>query len=169
MMLFTATQDDVLDFPDGPQTAAIPSLAGTHTLTLTADPACPTTPSGVAAWPADFRQPRSYAVSGTQDGPALTVTLIGPAIMPRERQFTGRVEPDAIAFQIGFGSYGHGLDDGVAEQVSSTQWFVFGGAVPAHRSGSAMTGPLDGALEVYTPSSPTTYTSLRSASRPITR
>jgi hypothetical protein len=155
---FTATQDDVLDFPDAHQTAAMPSLAGTYTLTLTADPGCPTTPTGVAALPDDFRQPRNYAVSVTQDGPALTVMLTGPAIMPREKQFTGRIQPDAIAFEIGFGSYGNGLDDGVAEQVSSAQWFVFGGQVPAHLSGGAMTGHLDGALEVYTPSSPTTYT-----------
>jgi hypothetical protein len=154
---FTATQDDVLDFPEAHQTAAMPSLAGTYTLTLTADPGCPTTPSGVAALPADFRQPRSYTVSVTQNGPALTVTVTGAAIMPRENQFTGRVQPDAIAFDIGFGSFGNGLDDGVAEQVSSTQWFVFGGSVPAQRSGSEMTGHLDGALEVYTPSSPTTY------------
>jgi hypothetical protein len=55
------------------------------------------------------------------------------------------------------GDAGNGLDDGVAEQVSSSQWFVFGGEVPAHRTGSAMTGPLNGALEVYTPSSPTSY------------
>jgi hypothetical protein len=155
---FTATQDDVLDFPEAHQTAAMPSLAGTYTLTLTADPGCPTTPAGIAVLPADFRLPRSYAVSVTQDGPALSVTLTGSAIMPRENHFTGRVQPDAIAFDIGFGSFGNGLDDGVAEQVSSTQWFVFGGSVPAQRSGSVMTGHLDGALEVYTPSSPTTYT-----------
>jgi hypothetical protein len=155
---FTATQDDVLDFPEVHQTAAMPSLAGTYTLTLTADPGCPTTPTGVAALPDGFRQQRSYVVSMTQDGPALTMTLSGAAIMPRENQFTGRVEPDAIAFDIGFGSYGNGLGDGVAEQVSSTQWFVFGGQGHAQRSSSAMTGHLDGALEVYTPSSPTTYT-----------
>jgi hypothetical protein len=78
-------------------------------------------------------------------------------VMPRENDFTGRVQPDAIAFDVGFGSYGNGLDDGVAEQVSSSQWFVFGGSVAAQRFGSAMTGHLDGALEVYTPLSPTTY------------
>ena len=155
---FTATQDDVLDFPEAHQTAAMPALAGAYTLTLAADPGCPTSPSRVAALPGDFRQPRSYAASVTQDGPALTVTLTGPAIMPREHDFTGRVQPDAIAFDIGFGSYGNGLDDGVAEQVSSTQWFVFGGTVPAHLAGGVMTGHLDGALEVYMPLSPTTYT-----------
>jgi len=154
---FTATQDDVLDFPEAHQTAALPSLAGTYTLTLSADPGCPTPPGGVAPLPDNFRQPRSYAVSVTQDGPALTLTLTGPAIMPQENHFTGRLEPDATEFQIGFGYFGDGLDDGVAEQVSSMQWFVFGGQVPAHKSGSAMTGHLDGALEVYTSSSPTSY------------
>jgi hypothetical protein len=156
---FTATQNDVLDFPEAHQTAPMPSLTGTYTLTLTADPACPTIPSkSVAALPDDFRQPRSYAVSVTQDGPGLTVTLTGSAIMTGENQFTGRVEPDAIGFQIGWGYFGYGLKDGVAEQVSSSQWFVFGGNVYAQRSGSAMTGQLNGALEIYTPSSPTSYT-----------
>jgi hypothetical protein len=160
---FTATQNDVLDFPEAHQTAAIPSLAGPYTLTLTADPSYPTTPTKYyAALPDDFREPRSYAVSVTQDGPALTVTLTDPAIMARENHFSGRVKPDAIEFQIGFGYFGYGLDDGVAEQVSSTQWFVFGGYVPGQRSGGAIHARLDGALELYAPapvpSSPSSYT-----------
>jgi hypothetical protein len=158
---FTATQNDVLDFPEAHQTAAIPSLAGTYTLTLTADPACPTTPRGVAALPDDFRQPRSYAVSVTQDGPVLTVTLTDPAIRPQDNHFTGRFAPDAIDFQIGFGYFGYGLDDGVAEQVSSTQWFVFGGQIHGQRAGSVINARLDGALEVYEagagPLSPSNY------------
>jgi hypothetical protein len=150
---FTASQNDVLDFPEAHQTAAIPSLAGTYTLTLTADPGCPTTspPNYVAPLPDDFRQPRSYAVSVMQDGPALTVTVTGAAIMPQENHFTGRIKPDTIEFQIGFGYFGYGLDDGVAEQVSSTQWFVFGGYMPGQRSGSVIHARLDGALELYAP------------------
>jgi hypothetical protein len=149
---FTATQNDVLDFPEAHQTAAIPQLAGTYTLTLTADPGCPTTPSKYyAALPDDFRQPRSYPVSVTQDGPALSVTLTGPTIMAQENHFTGRIKPDTIEFQIGFGYFGYGLDDGVAEQVSSTQWFVFGGDVPGQRSGGVIHARLDGALEIYAP------------------
>ena len=154
----TVTQNDTLDFPEAHQTAAIPSFAGTYTLTLTADPGCPTTPKYVAALPDDFRQPRSYAVSVTQDGPALTVTLTDPAIMPKENHFTGRFAPDSFEFQIGWGYFGYGLDDGVAEQVSSTQWFVFGGQMHAERSGNAINARLDGALEVYTPSGLNNYT-----------
>jgi hypothetical protein len=155
---FTATQNDVLDFPEVHQTAAIPSLAGTYTLTLTADPACATTGRSIAALPDDFRQPRSYAVSVTQDGPALTVTLTDPAIRPQDNHFTGRFAPDSIWFQIGYGYFGYGLDDGVTEQVSSTQWFVFGGWIQAQRSGSAINARLDGALEVYTQFISSVYT-----------
>ena len=156
---FTSTQNDVLDFPEAHQTAAIPSLAGTYTLTLTADSGCPSSATrGAAALPDDFRQPRSYAVSVTQDGPALTVTLTDPAIMPKENHFTGRFAPDSFEFQIGWGYFGYGLDDGVAEQVSSTQWFVFGGQMHAQRSGNAINARLDGALEVYTPSGLNNYT-----------
>jgi hypothetical protein len=86
-----------------------------------------------------------------QDGPALTVTVTGAAIMPQENHFTGRIKPDTIEFQVGFGYFGYGLDDGVAEQVSSTQWFVFGGYVPGQRSGSVIHARLDGALELYAP------------------
>jgi hypothetical protein len=146
---FTAAQNDVLDFPQAHQTAAIPSLAGTYALTLTADPACPTVPvNRYSPLPDDFRQPRSYAVSLTQDGPSLTVTLTDAQIATGQNHFTGRVEPDAIEFQIGSYDYYYGLTGGVAEQLSTTQEFVFGGQLHAHRSGSAMTGPLDGALEI---------------------
>lgn len=150
---FTAVQNDVLDFPEAHQTAAIPALAGTYTLTLTADPACPTLAlGGIPALPDDFRPTRSYRVSVTQEGPALTVTLTDPAIVPQENHFTGRFESGSIEFAIGFGYFGYGLSDGVAEQVSATQAFVFGGQLHGQRSGSAITARLDGALELYKPS-----------------
>jgi hypothetical protein len=149
---FTATENDVLDFPDARQTAAIPSIGGAYTMTVTADPACPTTAASnrIAALPDDFRQPRSYAVSLTQDGPSLTVTLTDSAIRLQQNHFTGRVEPDSIEFQLGDGYYGYGLDDGVAEQLSPTQAYVFGGQLHAQRSGSAIVGRLNGPLEIYT-------------------
>jgi hypothetical protein len=154
---FTAVQNDVLDFPEAHQTAAIPSLAGTYTLTLTADPACATYRSGAtAALPADFLQPRTYGASVTQNGPALSVTLTDAAIVPQENHFTGRSEPDSIEFTIGspgyYGYFGYSLGDGVAEQVSATQTFVFGGQLQGHRSGTAIIGGLSGPLEIYTPS-----------------
>src|SRR5215471_2980557 len=98
---FTAERNDVLDFPEAHQTA-IPSLAGAYTLTLTADPACPETPSGtVGPLPDSLRQPRTYTASLAQSGPAVTVTLSDPSILPRENQFSGRLTPDGIDFKIG--------------------------------------------------------------------
>jgi hypothetical protein len=149
---FTAMQNDVLDFPEAHQSAAIPPLAGPYTLTLTADPACPTSsPGGVAALPDEFRQPRNYAASVTQNGPSLTVTLTDPGLVTGRNQFTGRVEPDSIVFEIG--SYYYGLYDGIAEQLSSGKQFTFGGHIDAQRSGSAIVGRLNGMLEIVTPSS----------------
>jgi hypothetical protein len=149
---FTAAQNDVLDFPEATQAAAIPSLAGTYTLTLTADPACPTvTTNRVAPLPDDFRQPRTYAASLTQDGPSVTVTLTGADIVPGQNQFTGRVEPGAIEFQIGtYSSYYYTLFNLIAERLSATQQFEFGGQIHAQRSNGAITGRLDGTIEVVT-------------------
>jgi hypothetical protein len=141
----------VLDFPEAHQTAGIPSLAGTYTLTLTADPACPTIATkGVPALPDDFRQPRSYAASLTQNGPALTVTLTGPEIAPTQKGFFGRINPDAIEFQIGSAYNYYGYFDGIAEQLSTTQEFLFRGQARAQRNGNTIAGPLDGTLETLT-------------------
>jgi hypothetical protein len=149
---FTAVQNDVLDFPEATQTAAIPSLAGTYTLTLTADPACPTvTMNRVAPLPDDFRQPRGYAASLTQSGPSLTVTLTGSDMVSGSNQFTGRVEPDSVEFQIGsYSYYYYALFNLIAERLSATQQFEFGGQIHAQRSNGAITGRLDGMLEVVT-------------------
>lgn len=167
---FNAMQNDVLDFPDVHQAAPLPALAGTYTLTLTADPSCPTASvGGIATLPDNFRSPRSYAAALTQSGALLTVTLTDPSIVPHRNQFTGHAEPDAIEFTIGYyGSSGLVLYNGVAEQVSSNQMFDFGGQVRAQRTGRALNGHLAGVLELYTQlpanGNPYTLTALCTAS-----
>lgn len=149
---FIAAQNDVLDFPDAHQTAAIPSLAGTYTLTLTADPACPTAATrGIPPLPDDFRQSRTYAALLTQDGPSVTVTLTGSEIASGHNRFTGRVEPDAIEFQIGSYYYYYGLSNLITELLPASQEFEFGGQLHTQRSGSGIIGRLDGALEIVAP------------------
>jgi hypothetical protein len=64
-------------------------------------------------------------------------------------------EPDAIEFQIGSFYHYHyfyyyGLSNLITEQLSTTQRFEFGGQLHAQRSGSAITGPLNGTLEIVT-------------------
>jgi hypothetical protein len=148
---FTAAQTDVLDFPEAHQTAGIPSLAGAYTLTLTADPACPTVlAGGISPLPDDFRQPRNYAASLTQDGPSVTVTLTDPQMVRGQNQFTGRVEPDAIEFQLGSPYYSYDLTELIAERLSATQEFAFAGYLQAQQPGSAITGRLVGALAIVT-------------------
>jgi hypothetical protein len=149
---FTAVQNDVLDFPEATQTVAIPSLAGSYTLTLTADTACPTAAvQGVNPLPNDLRQPRTYAASVTQNGPSLTVTLTDPAIVQSQNQFSGRVDPDGIEFTIGssylyYGSY-YGA---IFERLSTTQALEVHGQARAHRNGSVITGSMNGGLELVT-------------------
>src|SRR5262249_10334961 len=154
---FTATQNDVLDFPEVHQHAAIPSLGGAYTLTLTADSTCPETPSGgIGPLDDSLRQPRAYAASLAQNGPTVTVTLSDPSILTHENQFSGRVTPDGIDFTIGNASsgyyyywYGPSLTDGVSDQVSATQVLTMGGTVHVPRSGSTFTGSLNGPFEVF--------------------
>jgi hypothetical protein len=148
---FTATQNDVLDFTDVRQSAGIPSLAGAYTLTLTADPACPTVQKGgTVPLPDDFRSPRSYAASIAQDGPSLTVTLTGPDILATRNKFAGRIGPDSIEFQIGLYSYYYIVYPSIIERISATEQFEFGGQLHAKASGTSMAGTLDGLLAVAT-------------------
>ena len=105
----------------------------------------------VAPLPDDFRQPRIYAASLTQDGPSVTVTLTGSQMVTGQNQFTGRIQSDSIEFQIGNNNYYYyyyGPSGGVAERLSTTQEFVFGGQLHAQRSGSPIMGRLDGTLEI---------------------
>jgi len=152
---FTATQNDVLDFPEAHQSAAIPSFGGVYTLTLTADPACPETPSrGIAPLSDSLRQPRPYMASLAQSGPSVTVTLSDPSILSKENQFSGRVTPDGIDFTIGQSGYGYyyygpSLSDGVSDQLSTTQVLTMGGTVHVPRSGSTLAGSLSGPFEVF--------------------
>ena len=147
---FAATQNDVLDFPEAHQTAGIPSLAGNYSLTLTADPACPTAPTnGIAALPDDFRQPRNYAASVTQDGPS--VTRYADRLDHRGVESFHRPHCtgwDAVPNRYYYYSNHTGLSGLITEQVSATQEFEFGGQLLAQRSGSGIVGRLNGTLEV---------------------
>jgi hypothetical protein len=154
---FTVTQNDTLDFPEAHQTAPIPSLAGSYTLTLTADPACL---SGAPGLLFDFLQtPRNYSASITQDGPVLTVTLTDSSVLAGRNGFVGRVRPDGVDFTLGDGYFGYGVDDGVSEQISSTKVFTFGGFVSAAISGSSVAGTFNGTLEIFGMTSPGIFTS----------
>jgi hypothetical protein len=149
---FTAVQNDVLDFPEATQTVAIPSLAGLYTLTLTADPTCPTDPvRGVPPLPTDLRQPRTYTASLTQNGPSLTVTLTDPVIVQTQNQFSGRVDPDSIEFSVGSNDLYYGSYYGaIFERLSTTQELEVHGQVRAHRNGSVISGSLNGGFELIT-------------------
>jgi hypothetical protein len=107
---------------------------------------------GIAPLPDDFRQPRNYAASVTQSGPSVTVTLTDSAIVSGSH-FTGRIEPNAIEFQIGSYSYYYGQFGLITELLSVTQEFEFGGQLHAQKSASGIVGRLDGTLETVTPPS----------------
>lgn len=145
------SQNDLLDFPEARQTTVLPSMAGAYTLTLQADPDCPTVPPDprTLVLPSELRQPRNYAAEMFQDGPSLVVMLTGPEFAAPSNRFSGRIHPDGIEFQFGDGYIGYGPDDAITEHISSTQALSFEGAVHAVRSGSTLIGRLDGDVQAF--------------------
>jgi Big-like domain-containing protein len=148
---FTSSQNDVLDFPEAHQLQTLPSLAGAYSLTFQPDPGCPTTPSAPRSLPlpTDVRQPRTYAVQLTQNGPVLHVAGSPPTFVQPSDHFDGRITPDGITFQLDNGYAGYGPDDAMTAHVSSTQALSYEGQVTASRSGSALVGRLDGEIQFF--------------------
>jgi hypothetical protein len=126
----TVTQNAALDFPDAQQVSVV-GFAGTYTLTLTADPACPTQGTfNIPPLPDEARQPRVYTATITQNGPALSAVLSG-AVFAGSSAFTGRVEPDDVVFQIGDSYY---YTTGIEERLPSGTLFNFIGTAVFGRS-----------------------------------
>lgn len=147
----TVTVDDVLDFPEARQTGAIPLVSGTYVLTLQADNDCSTAPSAynVPPLPPDFRQRRTYSAQLAQDGPSLSVSLPPPQFAAPSNLFSGRIHPGTVEFVFGNGYLYYGPENAITERLSATQAISFEGFVRAERSGSALIGPLDGAIQVF--------------------
>ena len=145
------TADDVLDFPEARQIGAIPLVSGTYVLTLQADNDCSTAPSAynVPPLPADVRQRRTYSAQVAQDGPSLSVSLPPPQFAAPSNLFSGRIHPGTVEFVFGDGYLYYGPENAITERLSATQAISFEGFVRAERSGSALIGPLDGAIQVF--------------------
>jgi hypothetical protein len=134
-------RDDVLDFPDAHQTAALPSLAGAYTLTMGANPSCHHTGSGPL--PAELLQQRNYSALIAQDGAALAVRLTDAAIVPSHDQFTGHITPTGVEFVMGSGYYDYTADDAVSAWLTDTRIIAYTGFVRTNRSGT-LVGPFAG-------------------------
>jgi len=147
----TVTADDVLDFPEARQAGAIPLLSGTYSVTLQADNDCSTAPSAynTPPLPPDGRQRRIYSVQVDQDGPSVSVSLPAPQFAAPSNHFSGRIHPGTVEFVFGDGYLYYGPDDAITERLSATQAISFQGFVHAARSGSALIGPLDGAIQLF--------------------
>ena len=148
---FTASQNDVLDFPEARQVQAVPAISGSYMLTLQADSSCPTasTDPRTPHLPADMQQPRSHVVQITQEGPALRVAGLGPGFLAPTDRFDGRITPDGVEFELGDGYFGYGPDGAFTAYLSPAQALSYEGHVYASRVGSAIVGRLDGAIELY--------------------
>ena len=143
-------QNDVLDFPEARQSQRLPSIAGPYVLTLQPDPGCSTESfNNIPALPSDLRQPRSYAVQLSQDGPSLHVAGAAPMFLPPSDHFDGRIKPDGIEFQFGDGYIGYGPNNAFTAHLSPTQALSYEGLISAAQSGSAIVGRLDGEVQAF--------------------
>ena len=145
-----------------------PSLAGTYTLTLAADPACPT--SGANALP-DFARTRSYTATISQQGPSLTVVLSGASFVMSPQTtntFSGREAPDGITFTLVQTDYYFYSTAVIEERVSDNQFYLPGGTIVASRVGADIVGTLNGTIVVNATSPKITVGQCDSAHHSVT-
>ena len=143
-----------IDLELGPETTR-PKLAGTYTLTITADEACR------SQLPDDVMS-RTYSAVITQNGPRLTVALQGGTFANEQSvvrdRFSGSVETGRPEFVLQ-DFYNDGLCfsgpshecwivGDVIEELGSEKFFNPTGKVIATESGSTISGPLDGTIYV---------------------
>ena len=143
----TVSSHQVLDF-DLTLTNPRDDVAGTYTLTIAAAPEC------ASRLPAEVHS-RSYQAVLTQDGARLTVKLAGAVFLKSATrsadQFSGRVEPQRVTFQIneGYTYYGflYGFPD-LLEEVTQSFLGISGLAVTT-ASPRGRSGLLDGIFSTY--------------------
>lgn len=151
------SRDETLDFSGFSQTAALPSLAGNYTLTLTVASDCAVSPRN-AQFPADART-RTYGAVVTQNGPLLHVALSGADFLIQNghgNAFDGRIDPSGVTFSVSSqGAYAYyyfyytlGLPD-LAERISATDYFTILGKASTPSTGSGMTGLLSGSAMIF--------------------
>ncbi|HKV98226.1 MAG TPA: hypothetical protein VJN96_00310 [Vicinamibacterales bacterium] len=147
----SVTKSDVLDFPDLAQVGALPSLAGTYTLTMTASPSCPTTGTTFTPPLPDYARQRTYVATIAQTGARLDVTLSGANFLiqgGKGNVFTGRVEPGDVTFVLGtpdFYYYGYyNPDYGFVEKLPNNEFLTYWGRVNAVRSPASLSGGVIG-------------------------
>jgi hypothetical protein len=139
--------DDVLDFPEAHQTAALPSLAGAYTLTMSVD--ATSCNARNAPVPTELSQTRAYSARIVQDGASLTVTLTDATIVPGNDHFTGHITPTNVVFVMGSGSgyYDYAVGDGVIDRITPTQVISYTGSVLTGRSSAVISSPFIGTVD----------------------
>jgi hypothetical protein len=130
------------------------TIAGTYSMTIAADPACPAAGSSNTALPDEVRQ-RQYLATITQTGPSFDVILSGANFLVTQghgNAFSGRVEPNAITAILwsGYDAYYKSYDyqPAVTEVLDGGQVFVAYGTATMSPRGQALVGTIDGDLAV---------------------
>jgi hypothetical protein len=123
-----------------------PDLAGTYTLAMTADPACPTTGDG--ALPSVARE-RRYAATISQTGNQLKAALSGATFAPNSNNwFDGRLKPDGAMFWVNEEMYYYSGVRDLAEVLSDGDVYLASGTMDVTRSGNDLVGSFNGTIRI---------------------
>ena len=121
------------------------SVAGTYTLIITADPACPTTGAGVLPGVGHQRQ---YTATITQKEGQLEVVLSGAHLVPDDNSFSGTVAADG-GMTFGLHDFYYYDGPGFAELLDGLgEVYGLVGLIAATRSGNDLVGIFNGAIQV---------------------
>jgi hypothetical protein len=126
-----------------------PDLAGTYTLAMTADPACPTTGDG--ALPSVARE-RRYAATISQTGkpgPPLKVALSGANFVPNSsNSLDGWLRLDGATFDVNDPAYYYCGCRDLAEVLPDGHVYLASGHIDVTQSGNDLVGSLNGTIRI---------------------
>jgi hypothetical protein len=132
---------------------SLPDLAGSYTLTIEADAACPSAPSPL---PPHLRR-RTFGAQMQQTGQRLIVSVSSPCVGHFDEgcEFTGRASTSGATFQLTEGDQSRGyytapdLVEGLATFVPDPQGLWFLGVAMTNISAAGLSGSLAGQITYH--------------------
>jgi hypothetical protein len=123
-----------------------PDLAGTYTLRIAADPACPT--AGDGALPAIGRE-REYTAMIQPSENGIRAGLSGADFLSNSKKsLSGHVTPNGATFYANDPSYYYSNYPDLAELLPGGYLYLTSGTIDVTRSGNDLVGTLNGTIKI---------------------